>query len=595
MKSSKFKQLYKETYEKFYRRNNLIISLPLILNWAWDLFWNYKWIRIKQKLPLRIYIWINKINENKVVFNKISYFDTNEDRFINSKMIEYAPFFQQYSDYFNKEYAKEVNKKWWIEINIFSEASRWVWLSFTSVVTILLIIWLEKYYFNNNYISSENIDINDFLNTNTNIDKLFRKTLKLNKDLWKRVNKIENQIASFFDSYYPIVSFTDDIDDNLENLDTESIKIYWYRLNSLEKTLPSVPFIPIDYWIIYSWNPVLTDHIIDTNENSLNWTSDIKEKLIDYFWKDIENTLPIRKPVFYKTFVKEWDDDEFKDTYWKVMWTISLEILNIMVKLFSSGYTESNMKNFIDALNKVRFWNYITRKRSKTFSRFIDYILQNLTSWSKSIWIAPSDTSVMWWTIIFALPLEWFRKDLLISIEKTNNEIPWVKLIYANWLDWIESKWFIVEQDLDNNQFSEFISKNSYVVKTNKWTSLITNITEIEDNLPEWLTIDLINRKMYLDWDKLTSKELHSQNTTIDILEILLENIWKDICSTEFPISSYTSNKNEMLWKIVIPLVKLIEERKKIKFPLICKWSITNFYLKLTDNSLKINLIKKLS
>lgn len=595
MKSSKLKQQFKEKYESFYRKNNLVISLPLILNWAWDLFWNYKWIRIKQKLPIRLYLWINKINENKIVFNKISYFDTNEDKFINSKMIEYAPFFQQYSDYFNKEYLKEVWKKWWIEINILAEASRWVWLSFTSVVTLLLIVWLEKYYFNNNYIPSENIDINDFLNTNTTIDKLFRKTLKLNKDLWKRVNKIENQIASFFDSYYPIVSFTEDIDDDLENLDVENIKIYWYRLNSIEKTLPPVPFIPVDYWIIYSWNPVLTDHIIDTNENSLNWTTDIKEKLIEYFWKDLENTLPIRKPIFYKTFVNEWDDDEFKDTYWKVMWTISLEILNIMIKLFSSWYTESNMKIFIDALNKVRFWNYITRKRSKTFSRFIDSILQNLTTWSRSIWIAPSDTSVMWWTIIFALPLEWFRKDLLISIEKTNIDIPWAKLIYANWLDWIENKWFIVEQDLDNNYYSEFISKSSYIIKTNKWTSLINDITEIEYNLPEWLTIDLINRKMYLDWNKLTSKELHSQNTTIDILEILLENLWKDICSSEFPISSYTSNKNEMLWKIIIPLVKLVEEKKKIRFPLICKWSITNFYLKLSDSNLKINLIKKLS
>lgn len=595
MKSSKLKFQFKENYENFYRKNNSVISLPLILNWAWDVFSNYKWIRIKQKLPLRIYLWVNKISDKKINFNKISYLDINDDKFINSKIVEYAPFFQQYSDYFNKEYFKEIQKKWWIEINILTELSRWIWLWFSSVVTLLIIIWLEKYYSWNTYVNSENIDINDFLNANTNVDKLFRKTLKLNKDLWKRVNKIENQIASFFDSYYPIVSFTEDIEDDLQNLDIDKIKYYWYRLNTLDKTLPSVPFIPIDYWVIYSGSPVLTDHIIDTNENSYNWTEEIKDKLVSYFEKDLENTLPIRKPIFYKTFVKEWVEDEFKETYWKLMWALSLEMLNIMIRLYSSSYTESTMKNFIDVINKVRFWNYITRKRSSTFAKFIDNLLQIFSWKSKSIWIAPSDTSVMWWTVIFTLPLEWFRKNLLVSIDKAKDEVSWVKLIYANWIDWIESKWLKVEQDIENNVYSEFISKSSYILKTNKWSSIINDITKIEDNLPEWLTLDLINRKIFLDWEKLTSKELHSQNTTIDILEILLENKWKDICSTEFPISSYTSNKNEMLWKIIIPLVKLIEEKKKIRFPLICKWSITNFYLKINDSNLKINIINKLS
>jgi hypothetical protein len=201
----------------------------------------------------------------------------------------------------------------------------------------------------------------------------------------------------------------------------------------------------------------------------------------------------------------------------------------------------------------------------------------------------------MWWNATFVLPLEWFRKDILYSIKEAKKDIPWVKLLYANWLDGLECRWFIVEQDLKNNIFSEFISKNSIVLEKSSWVTKIIKSDFLNYEDLDWLTLDLIKRKIYLDWEKLTSKELHSQNTTIDILEILLSNFWKDISNKNLPKSSYSSNKNEMLWKIILPLVKLIEERKKIKLPLICKWSLNDFYIKLKDSDLEINVIKKLS
>jgi len=595
MNSKYLKNKYKEIYENFHIQNQLVISLPFILNWAWDIFANYKWIRIKQKLPFRLYIGISKIKENKIRFKNIVYKDINENKFITNNLVEYAPFFQDYEMYFNNEYKDEIEKKWWIEINIISEVSRWVGLSFSSIITLLFIVWLERYYYGYNYITSEKVEINDFLNTNTPTDKIFRSSLKLSKVLKRKVNKVENQIASFFDSYYPIVSFLENIDYNVSNLDINDIKIYGYKLNSLEKTLSEVPFIPVDYGLIYSGRPVLTDHIVNTNENSYNWTWEIKSKLESYFWDELDKTFPNKKPIFYKTFIDSVIEDEIKETYWKLMWTISLEILNLMTKLFSSYYTESSMRDFIWVVNKIRYWNNITRKSSRTFSDFIWTILDHFHPSAKMLALAPNDTSIMWWTAIFVMPLEWFRKELFTALEKTKEKIPWSKLLYANWLDWIENRWLIIEQDLDRNIFSEFISKNSYIIENNTWKKIIADITKIEENIPRWLTLDLVRRKMYIDWEKLTSKEMHSQQTTLDILEILLNNLWKDMCCSVFPTSSYTANKNEMLWKIILPLIKLLEEKKKIKFPLICKWSLNNFYLKLCDSNLEINVIKNLS
>jgi len=593
MNSKKLKNKHKNIYQNFFMENNLVISLPLLLNWAWDIFDNYEWIRIKQKIPLRIYLWINFIDKKEIKFNKINYYDLNERKFIENNLLEHASIFSKLKEYVNNKYSKNILEKWWLEINFLSETSRWMWLWFWSVISMLLFIWLEKFYNNINYINTEKIIINDFLNINTPIDNLLRISLEANKIIWTKFS-VENQITSFFDSYYPIVSFKENIDSEIKNIDINSVKIYWYRLNNIEKNLSSVPFLPLDYWLVYSWRPVLVDHILNTNNESFTWTKNIKQKVKKYFWKNIDEILPIRKPKFYSTFI-EPEDDIFKETYGRIMWAISLEILNIILKLYSAWYTESNMVTFIGAINKIRHWNYITRKTSKSFTVFLDNIFSNFKLLSWILWLAPNDTNIMGWNAIFVLPLEWYRKEFLDSVEATKKNISWVKIIYANWLDWLESKWFKVEQDLKNNIYSEFVNKNSLILENNLWITKIIDSDYLNIENLDWLTLDLIKRKIYLDWEKLTSKQIHSQNTTIDILEILLKNIWEDISNKELPKSSYSINKNEMLWKIILPLVKLIEEKKKIKLALICKWSINDFYLKLKSSDLSINIIKKLS
>ena len=78
---------------------------------------------------------------------------------------------------------------------------------------------------------------------------------------------------------------------------------------------------------------------------------------------------------------------------------------------------------------------------------------------------------------------------------------------------------------------------------------------------------------------------------TIDILKHLVENTGKDIHNKQLSVSSYSKNKNDMLGKIVIPLIELIEKETGKKLPLICKWSIYDFYLKLNISDIPIAMI----
>jgi hypothetical protein len=83
--------------------------------------------------------------------------------------------------------------------------------------------------------------------------------------------------------------------------------------------------------------------------------------------------------------------------------------------------------------------------------------------------------------------------------------------------------------------------------------------------------LDTLNNKIYLNGQKLTSQEIHSQSATIEIMQILIQNLGKDISNKDLPLSSYSKNKNEMLGKIVLPLIELLEKKTGKKLPLICK------------------------
>ncbi len=62
-----------------------------------------------------------------------------------------------------------------------------------------------------------------------------------------------------------------------------------------------------------------------------------------------------------------------------------------------------------------------------------------------------------------------------------------------------------------------------------------------------------------------------SQGTIVDMMDILIDQIGEDVSNIEFPVSSYTKNKNEMLGKIVIPLVRFLEKKTGFALPFICK------------------------
>ena len=84
------------------------------------------------------------------------------------------------------------------------------------------------------------------------------------------------------------------------------------------------------------------------------------------------------------------------------------------------------------------------------------------------------------------------------------------------------------------------------------------------------MLLDTIRGKIYIGGEKLTSKDIHSQNTAIDMLKILIENIGNDVSNSKLPVSTYSQNKNEILGKVVLPVKKLAHQYFGKELPLVC-------------------------
>ena len=543
-----------------------------------------------------MYIGCTTNTSGKITLGTMSHFDFDDYKYIETPLREYAPYFNDIEKYIQKNYQALIEIYGGLEINMLSELPRWVGLGFGSILALLFSLLcncLEDKTLSESLHKLTHQNINESLrDSQSQFAKIIKDARELDAHIYNMISS-GTKFASFFNSYYPILSFTQDIEKWL-SLSNIQEKYFGFRFQDLFKELKEVPYSPIDYWVLYSGKPVLLEQIAwDNYKNNRMVADGIKSLCKDLFGGYLEHMPEQQRPRFYKQLIQP-EVDEFQLTYGKLMWIISLKMLYFMSRMYLNGYDETNMLHFLDTVKKLRQWDSVTRHSSTVFLSFIKKLLERFNGSSKYLSLAPNDSTIMGWCLIFAMPLEWFRKSIQDAVQSISTEFVSSKVLYANRLDGIESEWTICEQDLQAGIFSDFIATNSCSIKRTNGKVIIGEYEKLLATYQTWLVLDTINNKMYLNGQKLTSQDLHSQSATIEILKLLIKNSGKDLSNTSFPSSSYSKNKNEMFGKIVIPLIDLMYDRCKQKLPLICKWSIYDFYLKLNSSDIEIAIIEEL-
>jgi hypothetical protein len=150
----------------------------------------------------------------------------------------------------------------------------------------------------------------------------------------------------------------------------------------------------------------------------------------------------------------------------------------------------------------------------------------------------------------------------------------------------------VIEQDIGHNIWKE-IWKDLYVMLDNDNEQKFVSYTDIDPKEQKWIFFDGVKNKIYVNWKVLTSKDIKSATTTIELFYYLLKSEDHTVKNNELWPSSFSWQQNQMDSKIINPFVKYIKKVFGKELDIECSGSLREFYITLWKTDIPIQLVKK--
>ncbi len=596
MHSDGLYEKFKEDYNGLFLNSDLVLSLPYsisLFGWTASVF---GWPILNQPIPLRGYIGFKKNDKNTWVqiksYKRMSYKSWQIEQSKNDPF--YAPseiFLEKLSTIFSYCHA---------DIYILTEFET----RNADIISGGIILWLEILY--------EKIDqkMINFLKKsdsqsfyeNEYVKILLKNTLSLRMNYNKFTigwSSLDAFISGLMDSDFPILHMQEK---NFYPVSGETVE----KKAILKKV--------DDFWILYITRRA--DELMDAEFNRELPFDIMMFSLGDY-----------RNVGWYQTFLNWWENSEhIKKTLfgnnpgvWDSFFIQPLEKNHLLYKSIEiiSSYVFHVTKIFLDTLlakekvgtlffylrRNMELINTLLGKYNLSSHEWEDADINGLELFLRALYpdilkdnyfIYTTGSSIeLKYVILFPKYLPKYSSEQ-ITLELQKKFQKPVSLLYSSKNDGMAHEGLKIEQFLQKNIFYKNAwDKNILLIDKVGSKILCSSQDDAMNKSKVWILVDTINQKIFINGEKLNSKDLLSQNATVDVLSLLLENLWSELESWLLPRSGYSKNKNEMVSKIIIPLMKLVDEKMSYQLPLTCKGNAQNFFLKLEKLEIDIFVMKK--
>lgn len=574
MNSTALQKQFPEVYRDFFSKNDLVVSGCFSMPW-WNegIIHQSKYAITRSKIPLKCYIWIKKSSNKKIEFSDVTFFDSPKNA---SELFDYGKIIKEkvvIEKILQERFIKNDDSNW-VVISMLSEIPRWHSFGFSDTSFAILSSALSIFYWELDIKILEDYKIFEASKQFEEIAN-FGWKLSLISRYWNTIS--QNIRSTLSGSSSPQTIYCEEFTPETKDIN-ETIEIHVLSNKNADNRELS-----LDYWVIFTGIETNSKQIEEIHKDSF---FDFEE----YLWF-MEEKIGSDKRVFLNSLLKK---DLLTDIHEKMLSFLSIKTSVLLQKIYSSGLDFRLIEDFIEHINNQRkFLSIISQENH--FAEEFYFIFRKLRKNSlEDIGILPIYSSKLWGWCVFVMKPGISRDTLDKTLQEMRTFYPNAEIEYCSYMDGNSHNGIKVEQFITGWVYSQYIQKNQVLYKNNLEISYISTMGDILEKENSGILVDTISRKIYINWTRLTSKEIPAQNTTSELLSILFEKRWQDVSSKELPNSSYASNKNEMLGKIVIPLVKIVKDTFDIDFPFICKWSINDFYLKLNDTSIKIGIIQNI-
>ena len=387
---------------------------------------------------------------------------------------------------------------------------------------------------------------------------LEKKAINLSKSLQRGRKSAATALGCMTDSSYPVVYV---------HCDNEP------RAMSLDEMLdlPKDAIWPIDFGLIFSGKLVRGGAVISSaremQDVSRNLQKEAKEILGSY-------------------------DGSFWDDYLKILNHVACQCLVGMKRVFLQA-READIAFLFSTLNQYQNLLYFLGISTPTINKIYSAVHKDANYLDNKVGSGCKVTGVgRGGDVLFAVPYGEIRE----KIKKTVGRISrrgnrGVSLDYASWIDGVESKGLIVEQDIASAKLSAFLQKGMSLLEFFEGGSSSEKIIDSNNINREKidLILDLDTGKITFKGKKLDSSEIFSQKATVEILSKVLKSDNLKITNRDLPVS-YGKNRFDLQSKITSPLEKLTKLSFDVKGGM-----YDDFSLELKFFNISIGIIRKIS
>jgi len=572
-----------EYYQEIFSKCPIVISAPRAFPFTFESLHEQGVLSISQKIPLRTYVGIEESSDRGINFSCYLEYEPCEKAF--NKKILHDHIIKRIIDIIQTNFplfkTKGISIHYLMELPINRAMGGYSTLCLCLAAAIMT---YAGYFKNHEFDKICNLNLKDIL-SNTKIFDLFQLAYKFNLAINSRKNISGSGILhSLVYSKSPTIFIRDNSkkSNNIRNIEKDDFSaMKLLELISDNHIAPA----PLDYALIYSGSMMSFFNKVTPY--------DYPDKIALY---EILNSCKIND-VAQALNADCFKNNDIREQYINAAVSITLETLYALKMITGKDLNEKNLDYLLSIINK----NYSIAQIFNLSNPRIDYIISYIRNEADRIGVnlGIKSTSRKKADILVSFYQDEFRNKIeqVISWLKSNTSEN-ICIDYLSWEDGYETEGIRVEQNLGEGIYSKFISKDAIAVReyeNHECTKKIISKEEMEKEKKNIdLLVDLKNKDIYIKNSKLTSKDIHSSSTTVEILKILLENHGKCISNKVLPESSYTFERGELQSKIISPLVKAVKKYAGKDLDLKITGSLSNFNVCLNINDLIITVSEKI-
>lgn len=595
LNSESLKERFKNIYSGFFSKSVVSASSSGTIFLSGEHAASYGSPAVLQKLPVRVYIGLEPADQAGLFFSDIKYFIPSKQRFVTIPLFESTA--QRICKVIPQNLYKSKNHKG-LKVHILSEFPPGSGLNVSGALGSALSLALHTYKGTakpKDLTNWQEKKINDLL-LDEKFNNIFRLAWKIDCAIEASSSSGACTLASLVFANYPILYFSQKRRDkngkrfkgippaNVEKdyLVIDKLKCWGFKFEEFINTLNQD--WPIDFGLIYSGDY----HTTQTVVNAMN----VKRQDL------VRKNLELEQAILEKINIAQRNLTEFlnESANHKPVWLdstigtateITLGTWWSLIRVFRSGSSFTDLDRFFAFINAFQRYLFLIEASAFKADKISLLIRNFIREANDELDAGAKITGAGWGSdILFAVQktaLIGRAQSLLNYLRKeVNNDI---YLDYASWIDGIGNGGALIEQDIRNKKYSNFISQNTILTKIlDKSANLLTKSLSAsefekirnENNID--IILDKPNSKIYINGEKMNSKIIKSSFTTIEILSTLINNMGKPVSSKHFPPSSYREDRNEYTSKIVYPIKYAVKKYLNKELPLEVKGSISEHY-----------------